>query len=140
MQKNRVAKSLAVAAQWMFLMAAPGLAPAQSPAPLMVQPSASSPAAADPYAAAFSGLTYTDKQKEAIGKIKEDYNSRKAIVQKSDKLDQDQKDAMLTGYTRLEYREIYKVLTPEQQKEVSLRMHADHPSGSPAPSAHAHAR
>ncbi len=120
MKKNCVAKSLAIAAHLMILMAAPGVTLTQSTARQVLQPSASS----DPYAEAFAGLTYTDVQKEVISKIRQDITSRRAAVLKDDKLTQEQKDAMLTGYTRIEYGLIFKELTAEQKKQVSTRMHA----------------
>lgn len=122
MKKNRVARLSAVAAQLMILMTAPGLTRSQSPVGQSVQTSAENQQ--DLYAAAFAGLTYTDAQKEAIDKIRQDIASRKATVLKADKLTQSQKDAMLTGYTPIEYELIYKELTPAQRKLVSTRMHA----------------
>jgi hypothetical protein len=122
MKKNRVARLSAVAAQFMILLAAPGLTRSQNPAVQSVRPSAENQQ--DPYAAAFAGLTYTDAQREAIGKIRQDIASRKATVLKADKLTESQKDAMVTGYTRIEYELIFKELTPAQQKQVSIRMHA----------------
>lgn len=124
MRKIRITKSFVVAVPLMIVMSAPGLTRAQSPAAQMVQPSAPSGTQADPYAAAFAGLTYSDAQKEAIRKIRQDISDRKAVVQKDSRLTDDQKDAMLTGYTRIEYNLIYKELTPEQKKHVSTRMHA----------------
>lgn len=123
MKKTRIAISM-VAAQFMILTATPGLIRAQSPGPQVAQPSAST-TQMDPYAESFAGLTYTDEQKEAISKIRQDIESRKAVVKKTDKLTPDQKDAMLTGYARMEYSQIYdKVLTPAQKKLVSTRIHA----------------
>lgn len=82
----------------------------------------------DPYAAAFAGLTYTDAQKEAIGKIRQDIAARKAAVVKDNKLTAEQKDGMLTGYTRMQYSLTFKELTPGQKKLVSTRMHASRPA------------
>ena len=124
MKKIRFAKSLAVAAQSMILLAAPGLSRTQSPAPQIAQPAVSSQGQGDHYADAFAGLTYTGVQKEAISKIRQDIQSRRTAVLKDDKLNSDQKDAMLSGYTRVEYNLIYKELTPEQKKQVSTRMKA----------------
>ena len=137
MQKNRAAKTLAVAAQLVIFMAPAGLSRAQGPAPQSMQHSAPSQAQRDPYAEAFAGLTYTDKQKEAIIKIRQDTESRRAAVRKDDKLTQEQKDAMLSGYVRIEYTLIYKELTPEQKKEVSTRMRAHSAANQPAQKAHA---
>jgi len=36
----------------------------------------------------------------------------------------DQKDAMLQGYRRLERSQVFKLLTPEQQREVRKRISA----------------
>ena len=124
MKMTFIAKSLAVAGPLVILMAAQGLTRTQSPASQEAQPAASTQPQEDPYAEAFHGLTYSDVQKEAIRKIRQDTDSHKAVVLKSDKLDADQKNAMLTGYTRMEYELIYKELTPEQKKLVSARMRA----------------
>lgn len=124
MRMNRIAKSLAVAAPFLILVAAPGQKRIQSPAPVMMQTTSSFPTQSDPYADAFRGLTYTAKQKEAISKIRQDTELRKAAVEKADKLTADQKAAMLTGYTRMEYAQIYKVLTEEQKRLVGTRIHA----------------
>jgi Spy/CpxP family protein refolding chaperone len=132
MKRNRIAKSFAIAAQCMSLMAAPGMPRIQSSAPQAVQPSAPLGAQRDPYAEAFAGLTYSDEQKEAIRKIREDIESRKGTVVKDDKLSPDQKDALLSGFTRMEYTRIYEELTPEQKKLVSTRMHARRASGQDA--------
>lgn len=124
MKKTLIAKSLAVVGPLVILMAAQGLDRTQSPESREAQPAVSSQPQGDPYAESFQGLTYTNAQKEAISKIRQDTDSRKALVLKSDKLDADQKNAMLTGYTRMEYESIYKVLTPEQKKLVSARIRA----------------
>lgn len=124
MKTECVAGLLALAVQTMMFIPASGLTRAQSPVPQMVQPSASSGAQRDPYADAFAGLTYTAQQKEAIVKIKQDMTFRKAAVLKDDKLTQDQKNAMLSGYTRMEYGLIFKQLSSAQQGQVSTRMHA----------------
>jgi Spy/CpxP family protein refolding chaperone len=51
------------------------------------------------------------------------------LVVKDDKLDSEQKQAMLQGFRRLEAGEIFKVLTPEQQKEVRKRLTAQRAAG-----------
>lgn len=140
MKKIRFAKSLAVAAQCMIVMAAPGLSRTQSPAPQAVQPSSSAQTQGDHYADAFAGLTYSDVQKKAICKIQQDIQLRKTAVLKDEKLNSDQKDAMLTGYTRIEYGLIYKELTPEQKKQVSNRMKALREADQAAQKAQAPAR
>jgi Spy/CpxP family protein refolding chaperone len=72
----------------------------------------------------FAGLTYTEEQKAQIDKIRQDLNARKQVVAKDPSLSTDQKDAMISGYTRMEYGQIYKVLSPDQQKQVRQRINA----------------
>ena len=72
----------------------------------------------------FAGLNLTDEQKAEIDKIHREIESNKSVVAKDEKLTPDQKDAMLLGYTRMEYGRTFKVLTPEQQKEVRQRIQA----------------
>lgn len=126
---NRFAKSLALAAGFLFLFAVPGQARAystpaggvQTPAPAM--PGSPAESSYNP-AEYFEGLEYTPEQKAQIDKIQHDAEMRKAVVVKDQKLDQDQKDAMLAGYTKLEYGAIFKVLTPEQQRQVREKVKA----------------
>lgn len=70
----------------------------------------------------FAGLTFTDDQKAKIDEIRKNMKSRTDTVVKDDKLNEDQKGAMLDGYRRIENRQIFGVLTPEQQTEVSKRV------------------
>jgi hypothetical protein len=112
-----------------FLWAAPGLTRAQSASPGPVQTSkvASTGAQAKIDSVPpddFAGLSYTDEQKAEIEKIRQDTKLHRDAVEKDDKLTADQKDAMLVGYNRLEYGMIYKVLTPEQKKQVREKIHA----------------
>jgi Spy/CpxP family protein refolding chaperone len=74
----------------------------------------------------FAGLTYTDEQKAKIDKIRQDTKQRMDIVKKDEKLSPEAKQAMLDGYQRLELGEVFKVLTPEQQKEVRKKAQARH--------------
>lgn len=124
MTKSSFVKSLAVMAQVLILIPAPGLTRTPATPPQTAKPSASSPVQGDIYASAFSGITYTDEQQIAIRKIRQDLAARKSAVLKEDKLSQDQKDAMLNGYNRMEYILIYKNLTNEQKKQVSARIRA----------------
>jgi Spy/CpxP family protein refolding chaperone len=128
MNTKRFAKSVAISTGLLFLFAVQGRAcaystptdEAQTPTPAMPGPlnGSSSPAEY------FQGLDYTPEQKAEIDKIHRDTETRKAAVAKDEKLTQDQKDAMLTGYTHLEYGSIFKVLTPEQQKQVREKIRA----------------
>lgn len=131
MNKGRFAKAVPLAAGLFFLFTAPATISAQSsptPPPSTAIPQRPSrppranqaPAATD----IFAGLQYTEDQKAKISKIHEDIKSRVDAVIKDNKLSPDQKGAFLQGFERMERSEVYKVLTPEQQREVSKRMHA----------------
>lgn len=129
MNKNRFAKQVTVAAWVILLIAGLGLGRAQGvPSGAVQTPRAASsgmhPKTDSPPQDDFAGLNYTDEQKAAIDRIHRDTESQKAAVAKDEKLTADQKDSMLLGYTRIEYFRIFKVLTPEQQKQVRERMHA----------------
>jgi len=81
----------------------------------------------------FAALNYTDEQKVEIEKIRQDTKLHRDAVEKDDKLTADQKDAMLVGYNRLEYGMIYKVLTPQQKKQVREKIHARRVADQSAP-------
>jgi Spy/CpxP family protein refolding chaperone len=72
----------------------------------------------------FAGLEYTDEQKARINQIHQDMKSRMDVVVKDEKLNADQRNAMLQGYGRMERAQVFKVLTPEQQKEVLKKIRA----------------
>jgi Spy/CpxP family protein refolding chaperone len=101
----------------------PGLIRAQTapPAPAhdphMVSPAAP-PRKGTPPPDYFAGLTFTDDQKVKIHQILQDAKMRVDTVNKAEKLSPDQKEALVEGYRRMTNGEIFKVLTPEQQKEV----------------------
>jgi len=129
MNKNRFGKPVAFAAGLFFLCTAPGPTRGQSASPRPAQ----TPAAASRGAQAkrdssppddFVGLHYTDEQKTEIDKIRQDMKSRKETVLKDQKLNADQKDAMVLGYTRMEYGQIYKLLTRDQKRQVQQRISA----------------
>lgn len=140
---NRLAQKVAITAGLMTLLALPGSAradqPQARPAPSSAQASSSQakPPAMEDF---FAGLDYTDDQKASIDKVKQDTDAKKAIVAKDSKLNDDQKGAFMQGYTRLEYQQIFKILTPKQQKLVRQRMDAakaaaSKPAKRPAPPA-----
>jgi Spy/CpxP family protein refolding chaperone len=129
MNIKRLAKPAAVVAGVLFLFVVPGVARTQSAPPGAMQtpkvasrgaqPKENSPPEND-----FAGLNYTDDQKAEIDKIHREMESNKQKVAKDEKLTEDQKNAMLLGYTRMEYGRIYKVLSPEQQRQVRQRVRA----------------
>ena len=128
MNMNRSANSLAIVGGLFLLMSVPGLANTQSAAPNPAHAPKPANAGAQPRQDSlqddFSGLNYTDDQKAEIDKIRQKMVTLKDTVQRDDKLTADQKDAMLTGYTRMEYVAMFKVLTPVQQRQVKQKINA----------------
>ena len=129
MNTKRFAKTVAISAGFLFLLAGQRLACAysvpaggvQTPTPAMAGPQQDSSSSPAEY---FQGLDYTPEQKAQIDKIHQDAETKKAAVTKDEKLTQDQKDAMTVGFTHLEYSSIFKVLTPEQQRQVREKIRA----------------
>jgi Spy/CpxP family protein refolding chaperone len=127
MTKNQFAKSLTIAAGLILLFATPAPARAGAPQSAMQVPTPASPGPlqkSDSLPDFFAGLNYTDDQKAEIAQIRHDMDTRRGAVAKDDRLTQDQKDAMILGYTHLENGEIFKVLTPEQRRQVRQRLQA----------------
>jgi len=127
MNKIRLAKPVAVVGGFIFLCAVPGLTRAQSapPGPVQAPKVASSGAQVkrDSLPADdFAGLNYSEEQKTEIDQIHRNTKALMDAVAKDDKLTAEQKDAMLQGYKRLEYGRVYKVLTPEQQRQVRQKI------------------
>src|ERR1700732_1256925 len=127
MLRNRLAASTAIATGLIFLLATPGPArgvgfsPSGSQVPTTATPASHAAAVGEDD---FAGLDLTDEQKAEIAKIHQGMEARKALVAKDTKLTSDQKDAFLLGYTRQEYGERFRVLTPLQQKLVRKKMEA----------------
>jgi Spy/CpxP family protein refolding chaperone len=123
MKKERIAKQAAVAAGFLFLVWAPELtcaqnsAPAPTPTPQMISPGAQ-PKRGGPPPDDFAGLTYTPEQQAKIDQIRQTTKQHIDTVMKDEKLAPEAKEAMVTGYQRIEAQEMFQVLTPEQQKEV----------------------
>jgi hypothetical protein len=129
MNKNRLAKPVAIVGGFIFLCAVPGLTRAQSapPGPVQAPKVASSGAQMKRDSLPvddFAGLKYSEEQKTEIDQIQRNTKALMDAVAKDDKLTADQKDAMLLGYKRIEYGQVYKVLTPEQQRQVRQRIQA----------------
>ena len=129
LDKNRIAKRVAVAAGFFLLCAVPALTGVQSsPSGTVQTPHMASPAALPKKSARptddFAGLNFTDDQKAKIEQIHKNTKARLDAVAKDEKLTPDQKEAMLEGFRRMERGEIFKILTPEQQKEVRERVKA----------------
>jgi len=127
MKTKRINKQVTVAAGFLFLWWAPGLACAQDSAPGSAPP----PSLASPEARVkkgplddFAGLTYTDEQRAKIDQIRQTTRQRMDLVRKDEKLTPEAKQAMLEGYQRLEIGQLFEVLTPEQQAEVRKKAQA----------------
>jgi hypothetical protein len=129
MNKNQFWRPVGIAPLFFLMCATPGVTQAPSTAPTPAQAPQAASVAAHPKREAtppndFAGLEFTDEQKTEIESIRKDITSRKEVVAKDQKLTGDQKDAMLLGYTRMEYGMIYNVLSPEQKRQVSQRIRA----------------
>lgn len=117
-----MAKRVAVAAALLFLWWAPGptcaqnSAPAPAPTPQAIPPGAQLRKNTPPDD--FAELTYTPEQQAKIDQIQTNTKQRIDAVIRDEKLDRETKEAMVNGYRRIESQELFRVLTPEQQKEV----------------------
>jgi hypothetical protein len=124
MYKHRLAKSAAIATGLMLLFAVPGLNHAQSSSPSAAHASnsVSSASQGDSLADVFAELSYNDEQKKTLNKIRQETATYKDAVLKDGKLNEDQKNAMLSGYDRITNGWIYKALTPEQKRLVRQKL------------------
>lgn len=145
MTMNRFAVPIALGVGFILMSSVPGQAGSETSQPRVaaVQPSVA-PAPNVPSTGAqqknetapandFAGLDLTDQQKAEIARIHRDAESRKAVISKADKLNADQKNAMLLGYTRMEYGEIFRVLSPAQQRQVREKVLARRTADKSAP-------
>lgn len=129
MSRNLLAKTTGILVGVGFLCAVPEMARAQRTLPVTVQTRNAVQPGSQPKKDAlppndFVGLNYTDDQKAEVDKIHRETESRKEAVAKDQQLTEDQKNALLLGYTRMEYGRVYRVLSPEQQRQVRQRISA----------------
>jgi len=129
MNSNRSAELLAIVVAFASIFAAPVLARAQgAPTTTMHSPNASAGATQSKKASLpqddFAGLTYTEEQKAEIEKIHRETESKMAAVAADEKLNADQKNAMLQGYARIESGRRFQILSPEHQRQVRQRVAA----------------
>jgi Spy/CpxP family protein refolding chaperone len=127
MRTKGMAKERVVAAGFLFLWCAPGLTCAQNGAPApAATPQVISPGAqlkrGSPPPDDFAGLTYTPEQQAKIDQIHQTAKQRVEVVKNDGKLSPEAKNAMLDGYRRIESKELFQVLTPEQQAEVRKKV------------------
>lgn len=129
MKKNRFAIPIAMTVGFLFLSVAPGLTSGQKNPPGLVEAQpVTSPAARAKHAPEpmddFAGLHYTPDQQAKVDKILRDMKLRIEAVTRDERLNQDQKGAMLLGLARMERGQVFSILTKEQQKEVRERIKA----------------
>jgi hypothetical protein len=127
MNKNRFVKRVAIAAGFLFLCGAPSLMHGQSSLPGPGQTPRPASSATRPRKDAdpqndLAGLKFTPEQQAKIDQIQQDFKSRTDTVANDGTLNPDQKEAMLKGLRRMENGEVFKVLTPAQQKEVRKKV------------------
>ena len=131
MNMNRLAIRATAAAGLFSLSTAPGLMGAQVALPALVQPPRMASPAVRPMrdtrtTEEFAGLKFTDDQKVKIDEVHQHMAMRKDAVLKSDKLNAEQKEAMVAGLGRMERGQIVKLLTPEQLREVLKKVRSGH--------------
>lgn len=71
-----------------------------------------------------AGITLTDEQKPKIEQLRKDMRIRMDTVINDKKETVDQKWAMIDGLQRIELREVYLLLTPDQQQEIRTKVMA----------------
>ena len=122
--RTRVGKLMLVASALLLLLAGPRLIGSQSNSSAVP----STPHTASPAAAAnaetlpLEGLKLTDDQKTRIAEIRQHAEARREAIIKNEALNQDRKETILQRLILIETSEIFRVLTPDQQKEVQKRI------------------
>ena len=122
--RTRVGKRVLVASALLLLLAGPRLVGSQSnssAAPSTQHP-ASPAAPARANTLPLDGLKLTDDQKTRIAKIRQHVEARREAIIKNEALNQDRKETILQRLNLIETSEIFRVLTPDQQKEVQKRI------------------
>jgi hypothetical protein len=123
MKKGRFAKRVAVVVGFLFPFAMPALsqAPSQPLSPAQIPHVAAHvarPAHSSHAEDELAGLTFTEDQKAKIDQIHQNMKPRMDVVVKDPTSSAVQKRAMLEGLARMERRQVFQLLTPEQQSEV----------------------
>lgn len=80
-----------------------------------------------------SGITLADEQKPKIEQVRKDMRTRMDMVIHDKNENIDQKQAMLQGLQHMELRQVYQLLTPEQQNEVRRKVAAQRASEQQPP-------
>jgi len=129
MNRNAITKQISIAAGFLALTFAPGIARAQSSAP----PPAQDQSQAAPVApaqhegrmrGAMKGLNLTDDQKAEMKKIHESMKVQLDAVNKDDSLTADQKTAKTHELRHSARLQTVKLLTPEQRQQMKSNARA----------------
>jgi hypothetical protein len=67
-------------------------------------------------------LKLTDDQRTRIAKIRQHVEARREAIIKNEALNQNRKETILQRLNLIETSEIFRVLTPDHQKEVQMRI------------------
>ena len=127
--RTRVGKRVVVASALLLLLAGARLVGSQSNSSAAPSTPQTASPAVPPKANALplDGLKLTDDQKTRIAKIRQVEARREATI-KNEALNQDRKETILQRLNLIETSEIFRVLTPDQQKEVQKRIADRHAS------------
>jgi Spy/CpxP family protein refolding chaperone len=121
--RTRVGNRVLVASALLLLLAGPRLVGSQSNSSAAPStPHTASPAANAETLPLVEGLKLTDDQKTRIAKIRQHVEARREAIIKNEALNQDRKETILQRLNLIETSEIFRVLTPDQQKEVQKRI------------------
>jgi Spy/CpxP family protein refolding chaperone len=121
--RTRVEKRVLVASALLLLLAGPRLVGSQSNSSAPSTPHTASPAAAaNAETLPLEGLKLTDDQKTRIANIRQHVEARREAIIKNGAVNQDRKETILQRLNLIETSEIFRVLTPDQQKEVQKRI------------------
>jgi Spy/CpxP family protein refolding chaperone len=113
-------KPVLVASVFLFLLAASRLVGSQSNS--SAAPVTPHPASAKASTLPLDALKFTDDQKTKIAHIHQKAELRKESIIKNDGLTEDRKEAIIQRVHHMETSEIFRVLTPDQRKEVQKRI------------------
>ena len=69
-----------------------------------------------------AGLTLSEDQSAKIAQIRQTMKSRMDVVVQDQQSSREMKEAMLEGLQRMERRQVFEVLTPEQRSEVRKKI------------------
>jgi hypothetical protein len=126
MKYSRFAKQALIAASLLLLRPIQGLTVGQnSPVSPVIVPHKTVPLAKPRKAIRPEddlGLTFSEDQNAKIAQIRQTMKSRMDVVVQDQQSSREMKQAMLEGLQRMERRQVFAVLTPEQKSEVRKKI------------------